>query len=409
MRNVKDAKTGITAESAKWALFQAVHLHREELLSMADFICDNPEVGLKEYKACVMLADYLRQNDFSVELGAGGLETAFRAEWKNGEGGPSIGLLCEYDALEDIGHGCGHHIQGPSILGAAVALRETISKNIPFTLVVYGTPAEETEGGKIIMLENGCFKDIDVALMMHASSTGTGVDLRTMALTTLSVKYKGQGAHAAIRPEQGRSALDALLIAFHGVECLREHVPDDVRLHYAITDGGMPANAVPAHAAAQLIVRSYDRTELEHVLTRIQKILDGAALMTETECEVCRGRDMDNSIPVPELNELLMKNATLAGAPRLALPREKTGSTDFGNICYRIPGACIRVASDGGVPVPGHTKEAAAQGKSPENHAAMLYGSKILAATTYDLITSSEKLMEIKSQFAEQKSVVEAN
>ncbi|MEA5038638.1 MAG: M20 family metallopeptidase [Clostridiaceae bacterium] len=388
----------------KQPLFESVNRRKDALLSMADFICDNPEVGLKEYKACVLLADYLRQNGFSVELGAGGLETAFRAVWKNGDGGPSIGFLCEYDALEGIGHGCGHHLQGPSILGAAIALRETLPKSLPCTLVVYGTPAEETEGGKIIMLENGCFQDINVALMMHASSTGTGVDLRTMALTTLTVTYRGRGAHAAIRPEQGRSALDALLLAFHGIECLREHVPDDVRMHYAVTDGGMPANAVPAHAAAQIIVRSYDRGELERVLARVQKVLDGAAMMTETSCETQRGRDLDNSIPVPALNALLLENARLAGAPKLAPPREKTGSTDFGNVCYRIPGACIRVSSDGDISASGHSKEAAAQGKSPENHAALLFGSRILAATAYDLIASPDSLRSVRADFESQKS-----
>lgn len=173
------------------------------------------------------------------------------------------------------------------------------------------------------MLENGCFRDIDIAMMMHASSSGTGVDLRTLALSTLAVEYRGKSAHAAIHPEDGRSALDALLLAFHGIECLREHVPDDVRVHYAITDGGMPANAVPAHAAAQIIARSYDRVALENVLARIKKILDGAGLMTETEYTLKRGRDIDNSIPVPELNALLMKNAELAGAPKLAPPRQK--------------------------------------------------------------------------------------
>lgn len=387
----------------KAQLFAAIDGRREELLRMADYICDNPEAGLKEYKASAILSEYLRQNGFSVEFGVGGLDTAFRAVWKNGAKGPSIGFLCEYDALEGIGHGCGHHLQGPAIAGAAVALREKLPPDLPCTLVVYGTPAEETEGGKIIMLENGCFRDIDVALMMHASSSGTGVDLRTMALSTLTVEYTGQSAHAAIRPEAGRSALDALLLAFHGIECLREHVPDDVRIHYAISHGGMPPNAVPAYAAAQIIARSYDRVLLETVLARIVKILDGAALMTETQYTAKRGRNIDNSIPIPELNALLMENAHLVGAPKLAPPREKTGSTDFGNVCYIIPGACIRVSSDGDVYVPSHSKEAAAQGKSRECHDAVLYASKILAASAYDLIGTPENSIRIREAFLKRK------
>lgn len=121
------------------------------------------------------------------------------------------------------------------------SLKNNLPRSMPCRIVVYGTPAEETEGGKIIMLENGCFKDIDLAMMTHASSGGTGVDLRTMALSTFSVEYKGQSSHAAIRPECGRSALDALILAFNAIEFMREHVADDVRMHYAITDGGMAA------------------------------------------------------------------------------------------------------------------------------------------------------------------------
>ena len=207
-------------------LFAAVDKQKNDLLRMGDYICDNPEIGLKEYKASALLSEYLRQNGYETQLGVGGLDTAFRAEWKNGGGGPSIGLLCEYDALDGIGHGCGHHLQGPAIVGAAVALKNNLPRSMPCRIVVYGTPAEETEGGKIIMLENGCFKDIDLAMMTHASSGGTGVDLRTMALSTFSVEYKGQSSHAAIRPECGRSALDALILAFNAIEFMREHVAD---------------------------------------------------------------------------------------------------------------------------------------------------------------------------------------
>ncbi len=387
----------------KEQLFQRIDAMAQDLLSMADFICDNPEIGLEEYKASAVLTEYLRANGFAVELGVGGLATAFRAVWQNGEGGPRIGLLCEYDALEGIGHGCGHHLQGPSILGAAVALAKTIPSSLPCSIVVYGTPAEETVGGKIIMLKNGCFQDIDLALMMHASSSGTGVDLRTMALTQLTVRYAGKASHAAICPEAGRSALDALLLAFHGIEILREHVPDEIRMHYSITDGGGPANAVHAHAAAQVIARSYDRVMLDGILARLMKVFEGAALMTETTCSVDRGLDLDNSIPVSELNALLMQNAALVNAPKLAPPREKTGSTDFGNVCYVLPGACIRVASDGDIPVPGHSREAAEQGKSKENHAAILYAAKILAATAFDCIRSPETLSAIRAAFCRQK------
>lgn len=211
-------------DKKKESVIQEIQSHRDDLLRMADFICDNPEIGLREHQASALLTEHLRKNGFSVELGIAGLDTAFRCVYENGSGGRSIGLLCEYDALEGIGHGCGHHIQGPSILGAAVALKKCIPEDIPYKLVVYGTPAEETVGGKITMVEQGYFRDIDVAFMMHASGSGTSVDRRMMAMTGMEVAYTGKSAHAAICPEEGRSALDALILAFHGIECLNRHV-----------------------------------------------------------------------------------------------------------------------------------------------------------------------------------------
>ena len=131
---------------------------REELCRMADQIYDWAEVGLEETKSSALLEDYLEQQGFSVEKGVGTLPTAFRATWKQGEGGPRLGFLCEYDALEGMGHGCGHHLQGPSVIGAALAVRDRFAgKGVPFSLVIYGTPAEETIGGKTVMMEQGCF------------------------------------------------------------------------------------------------------------------------------------------------------------------------------------------------------------------------------------------------------------
>lgn len=390
-------------KNMKKRLFETVENLQEELIGMADYILDHPEVGLQEYKASVLLVDRLRKEGFQVELGVGGLPTAFRAEWINGTGGPSIGLLCEYDALEEIGHGCGHHLQGPSVVGAAITLKRNLREDVPCRIVVYGTPAEETVGGKVIMMKNGCLADIDVALMMHASGSGTSVDNNTLALTEFDVKYHGKSAHAAIRPEEGRSALDALLLAFHGIEILREHVADDVRMQYAITSGGMPANVVPDYAAAKVVVRSYSREELEAVIVRLKKVFEGAAMMTETTCEATRTNDLDNSIRVLALQKLLMDNAALVEAPKIASPRKKAGSTDFGNVCHQIPGACIRVSSDGENPPPGHSREAALQGKSDENHAAILYGAKILAATAYDIASDPAAMEKIRADFAAEK------
>ncbi|MGI6720713.1 MAG: M20 family metallopeptidase [Anaerovoracaceae bacterium] len=391
-------------DKKKESVIQEIQSHRDDLLRMADFICDNPEIGLREHQASALLTEHLRKNGFSVELGIAGLDTAFRCVYENGSGGRSIGLLCEYDALEGIGHGCGHHIQGPSILGAAVALKKCIPEDIPYKLVVYGTPAEETVGGKITMVEQGYFRDIDVAFMMHASGSGTSVDRRMMAMTGMEVAYTGKSAHAAICPEEGRSALDALILAFHGIECLREHVPDDVRMHYAITDGGLPANVIHARASASIIARAFTTEVLQSVTERIRKILDGAALMTETSYSIVETKTLNNSIPVPMLNELLMNNAEKVNAPRISPPREKTGSSDFGNVCYIVPGACIRISTEGDTLAASHSREAALQGKSKENHDAVIYAAQIIALTVLDLLADEEVFAGIIESFRENKA-----
>lgn len=380
---------------------------RPELSRMSDDIYDHPEVGLTERHASRLLTAWLEGRGFAVERGVGGLETAFRAVWRQGEGGPRIGLLCEYDALPAQGHACGHQMQGPCILGAAAALKDG-GIEAPFSVVVYGTPAEETVSGKVLMLKHGdCFNDIDVALMMHGSGETT-TDVKSMALTSFTVTYHGRAAHAAIRPEEGRSSLDAMILAFQGVEFLREHVKEDVRMHYNLTDGGgTGANTVPALTRAQFYVRSYNRAVLRAVIERFKKVLQGAAMMTETELELDEGKSIDNKIPALKLNEVILENARAVGAPVIRPPRQKTGSTDLGNVMQVMPGSCIRVAF---VPegTASHSQAYLDAGKTESAHDAVVFGAKILAGTAEDLIVTPGLLDEIREEFRSNKAALEA-
>lgn len=210
-------------------------------------------------------------------------------------------------------------------------------------IVVYGTPAEETTGEKIIMLKNGCFRELDVALMMHGAPTTT-TDIKCMALSSFKVTYNGKTAHAAINPENGRSALDVLLLAFHGIECMREHVKEDTRMHYTVINAGGPNNIVPGIAVGSSSLRSYNRKYLDSIVERFKDIIKGAALMIGTSYEIFEDNAFDSKIPVIKLNDVLMENARLIRAPEIRPPREKTGSTDFGNVMYVVPDSCIRVA-----------------------------------------------------------------
>lgn len=384
----------------KEQLFREIDRQSEHLIRMADTIFDNPETGGHEKLASVILTDYLKENGFEVELGLADLETAFRAVYRRGQGGPRIGILCEYDALEGLGHGCGHHMQGPACLGAAVALKNTVNEG-SYTLVVYGTPAEETFGGKINLLKAGYLRDIDVALMMHGAPD-TCTDVKCLALSSFDVTFHGRSAHAAIRPEEGRSALDALLLAFHGIEFLREHVRDDVRLHYTMTELPGPENVVPDTAKGRFALRSFSRDYLDQVVKRFLDVIHGAALMSGVTYEINEAPPLANKIPVFALNELLIENARTAGAPGMVPPREQTGSTDFGNVMHEIPGSCIRVKF---VPsgTASHSREYIEAGKSREAHDCILYGAKTIAGASLDLLTQEGLLGRIKEEFEQNR------
>lgn len=384
----------------KEKLYTLVEAQSEKLLSMADRIFDNPEYDGEEVFASGLLEDYLEENGFQVQRGLKDWPTAFRATWKQGEGGPRIGLLCEYDALHQLGHGCGHHMQGPCICGTAVALKNA-GIDRPFEIVVYGTPAEESLSAKVTMWENGCFRDIDVALMMHGGPD-TCVDEKSLALSNYTVTFHGKGAHAALAPEQGRSALDALLLSFNAVEFLREHVREDTRMHYTIAETPGPSNVVPSRAVGVFSMRSYSREVLNDVCRRFEQIIQGAALMADVTYEIHKEKDLDNKVPCYALNDVIMANAVACGAPGIGPVRKKTGSTDFGNVTNHMPGCCIRVQF---VPsgTSSHSQAFVDAGKTESAHNAVLYGAKILSGTALDLITTEGLMAKLWADFEDAK------
>ena len=383
----------------KEALFSSVDRQREALCAMADDIFDHPEIGFEEHHAVELLTGYLKQEGFAVKIGLGSLPTAFRAEYVAGDGsGARIGLLCEYDALKKIGHACAHHLQGPSILAAAAALKENLSDADNCRIIVYGTPAEEGGGGKITMLDEGFMADIDVALMMHGSPT-TCTDVRSMACVEANVIFHGKSAHAALKPDAGRSAFDALLLTFQGIEFLREHILEDSRMHYTVSELPGPANVVPDTAKGTFSLRSYNSAYLNGTIRpRFEDIVKGAALMAGVTYELSYDRALDSKVPVLALNDIVMENAKAVNAPTLRPPREKTGSSDFGNVMFRVPGSCIRIAF---VPegTSSHSQTFLDYGKTQDAHDALVYAAKILAGTAWDMIKTPEKLAAVKAEF----------
>jgi amidohydrolase len=391
-------------EAMKEQLIKAVDARADELVQMADHIFDLKEVSYEEVQSSALLEGYLEANGFQVEKGVGELPTAFRAVYQQGEGGPSIGLLCEYDALASMGHGCAHHLQGPGIVGAACAIKEVLQDR-PYRLVVYGTPGEETTGGKITMVANGCFQDIDVALMIHGGDH-TQVDVKSMALVSVHVTFHGVAAHAAISPEKGRSALDAMVLMFNGTEFLREHIKEDSRIHYTVNEVPGAQNSVPALAKADYDLRSYNSLYLDEIIRRFENIVKGAALMTDTTYEIQYDTRFESKVPARHLNALVMANAEAIHSPAMAPAREKTGSTDFGNVLFHVPGTCLRVAFvDSGTA--SHSEGFIRNGKTERAHAALLNGAKTIAMTACDLIEKPEEMEAVKAEFAANKAAMQ--
>lgn len=388
------------ADDIKRLLWDSIQQQSPELFKLACDIFDRPENGYQEFFASGLLSDYLERSGFSVERGACGLATAFRAEWENGSGGPVIGFLGEYDALNELGHGCGHHLQTPACIGAAMALRKHLD-DVPYKLVVYGTPAEETTGGKIDMIEAGCFRELDVAFSYH-SGRATGVSGGSKALQSATVTFLGIPSHASSSPHLGRSALDAMVLSFHGVECMREHLMDGSRVHYTVREGTGPSNIVHERAVAAYTLRAPDRPYLEDMTRRFKKIIEGAAMMTETRYEISLTAPFYNLISIPALNQAALANEEFYRLPRIERTQASNGgSTDFGNVSWVVPSVMVYTYY---CDAPGHSKEWVAAGKSEAARESMISGAAVMAATAYDVITRPDLWALVKEQFRQKTS-----
>ncbi|EAX48543.1 amidohydrolase [Thermosinus carboxydivorans Nor1] len=387
--------------AGKEGIYKTVDDMRQQLIQINDYIHDNPELGNQEFKAVEILTRTLEDNGFKVEKGVAGLKTAFVATYINKGGGPAIGFLAEYDALEKLGHGCGHNIIGTAAVGAGIALAKNLG-DIPATIIVYGTPAEETTSGKLPMVAAGLFDKLDVALMTHPGDRTT-VGAKSLALNLVDFIFEGKASHAAAAPEKGISALDGVMMLFNGIEYLREHVRPDVRIHGIVTDGGAAANIVPERAAARFYIRGADRDYLNTVVERVYNVARGAALATGTKVNIKEIKAYDNKLLVDSLNQLLLENAKEAGATQILPPPESTGSTDFGSVSYRVPAAELGIAF---VPVgtPGHSQAYVQAGTSPSGHEAVIVAAKALAGAGYDLIVNPDLLKQVKDEFQAIKS-----
>jgi amidohydrolase len=380
----------------KSAIEREIDARRRELEELSRKIHENPETGMNEFKASAWLSEYLEANGFSVTRGVGALPTAFCAYY--GTGQPVIAFLAEYDALPFIGHACGHNIIAASAAGAGIAAKKAADR-YGGTVQVIGTPDEENTGGKGFLIKAGVFNGVDAALMLHPDIYDNAI-IVALACQTLDVEFFGKEAHAAAAPEQGINALAAMLLSFNGVDALRQHVKDKVRIHGIITDGGKAPNIVPAHTAARFIVRAGNTAYLETVKEKVVDCFKGAATMTGARLtyrwgDICYAAMKNNNT----LARLFKSNMESLGR-QVKISEEGTSfSTDMANVSEVVPAlhAMVKIAP---LEVKHHTEEFRAAAVSEGGMKGLIDGAKALAMTAADLMGNAENLERIKKDFA---------
>ncbi|HYF82145.1 MAG TPA: M20 family metallopeptidase [Clostridia bacterium] len=370
----------------------------EQLSEISDYICSNPEMGNNEFKAMEKLTSFLKVCGFSVETNIINKPTAFKAVYDSLKPGPSVSFLCEYDALPGIGHGCGHNMIGTMGCGAAVGLSKVLDKT-GGRLIVLGTPAEETDGAKVAMAENGVFSDIDAAMILHPEDT-TYESGSSLAMDALQFDFKGKSSHAAASPHEGINALDAVILTFNGINALRQHVTSDVRIHGIVKEGGKAANIVPDRAIAQFYVRAGKKKYLKKVAEKVKNIARGAAMMTGASLEISNYEiSYDDMNTNQNLSKAFVENLKQVGVNDIHPQRSSSGSIDMGNVSNVVP-AIHPYISISDTKLVGHTSEFRDATMTDKAHDALIKGSCALALTGYDVLTDKELLKRIKEEFA---------
>lgn len=386
----------------KTVLTNEIHHMEKKLIDIAKRLYDNPELGDQEFQSMKLLVDYLESHHFEVEQNIANRPTAFKAVFDSGKEGPTIGYLAEYDALPDVGHGCGHNLIAAMSTGAGIALSKVIN-NTGGKVIVFGTPAEETNGAKVEMAEKDVFFGVDVAMLVHAAdqSYESGV---MSAMEAIQFAYTGKSSHAAEEPEQGINALDGVIQLFNGVNALREHIPSDVRIHGIVKEGGEAANVVPSYAVAQFYIRAPEKHVLDRISNRVKDIAKSAATMTGASVEITNYEiGFDNLVTNKVLSDAFTKNLKQVSNHPVLPGKRSFGSSDMGDVSKKVPAIHPFI----GLNKPGlvfHTKEFADQTVTKDGSEALLSGALSLALTGYDVLSDERLLEEIKQEF--QKEVV---
>lgn len=438
---------GVAAASvnaqAKAEVAAHIDAHADTYIQTAQAIWDLAEVGYQEFESSERLQTLLSEAGFAVETGVAGMPTAFVAEW--GSGDPVIGIMGEFDALPGInqdrvperqpiegkgaGHACGHHMFGAGSVAAAIAVKDWLERSGQSgTLRMYGTPAEEGGAGKVYMVRSGLLADVDAMLHWHPGSQNSAGPQTSLANKSAKFRFYGVSAHAAGAPERGRSSLDAVEAMNHMVNMMREHVPEETRIHYVITSGGSAPNVIPDFAEVFYYVRNPDSENVKTIFERVAKAAEGAALGTGTtmEYEVIHGiysllpndalaravhanllevggvhYDDSERVFAETIHETLPDDAPpLSSATEVAeyALGEAGGSTDVGDVSSVVPTAGLSTATW----VPGtaaHSWQAVAAGGTSIGNKGMIVAAKTLAMTAVDLFTTPQLVADAMEEY----------
>ena len=366
-----------------------------ELEALSHRIHAHPELGFEEVRAAGWLADFLAARGFAVERSVAGVATAFRATLANGDG-PTVAILCEYDALPGIGHACGHNVIGAAGAGAGAALMAVRDALPPGRIQVIGTPAEEGGGGKVKLVEAGLFEDVDAAMMVHGFDRNV-LHQTLLGVTRAAFTFTGKAAHASADPWAGVNALDACIATFNAIAMLRQQMRPDCRIHGIVTDGGQAENIIPERAAAAFSVRAPTVDGMWHLYERVVACAEGAARAAGAGLEVCPLDVVYEPMRSnPILLDLFGDNLRALGQPVDPPVADRTASSDIGNVSQVVPTIHPWIAiAPRGMAI--HTREFRDAAASPLALAGLLSGAKALAMTAVDLLSQPALVSRAKS------------
>jgi len=379
-------------------IFEEVEKIKDDIIALSKDIHGNPELGFNEHKALKFIKDLLKKHNFTIEENVGGLETAFKAQFKGKEKGPAVAFLAEYDALPEIGHGCGHNLIAAVSTAAAIALSK-VMHDLPGEVMLIGTPAEEGGGGKIILLEKGVFDDVDYALMAHPNTKAL-IGRKGLATTDIELEFFGKAAHSSA-PEDGINALQAVIQTFNMIDSIRAQFPLKATINGIITHGGIAANIIPDYASCKFCPRAKTVADLKKVLDKINITVEAAKTLTGASSKMSTGSIYAERYPNRVMDEIYKKYMEIQGEKvEYPDPDMKVGSSDIGNVSFKVPTIhpYFKIADPG---VNSHSKDFANAAVTDGAHESAIKTAKALACTAYEILTNEKVREEIKREFDE--------